>query len=232
MNSRSSYHNVLVFDVETNGLLPYVKASDPTPPLESLPHILQLSFIIYNTKQQKITKIANHYIRVKDDISISDEITALTGIDRKTIHEKGSPISHVLKEFYEAYMNCNCVVAHNIDFDRKMINLEIARNWEAMEGMGCVSIKKVFDDEFQKHHQIDNFCTMRYSRGICKIVRISKKGEKYYKNPRLVELYEHLFHSIPENLHDSMVDTYACLQCFAKMKLHHDIPNTFLQIAK
>jgi DNA polymerase-3 subunit epsilon len=231
MNTRSYYTNVLVFDVETTGLIPFQKASDPPPPLESLPYILQLSFLIYNTKQKKITNSANHYIRVEDDSPISDEITTLTGIDRKIIKEKGSPITHVLKDFYEAYMSCNCVVAHNINFDRNMINIEIARNWKTLESMGCVAVKKVFNHEFQNQNQIDNFCTMRYSRGICKIERISKKGEKYYKNPRLVELYEHLFNSIPANLHDSMVDTYVCLQCFAKMKLHHDIPNTFLQVA-
>jgi len=223
MITRSYYNNVLVFDVETTGLI------NPALPLESLPYILQLSFIIYNTKQKKITKTANYYVRVEEDIQISEQITTLTGINRQIIRDKGVPIADVLKDFYEAYMKCNCIVAHNIDFDRKMINIEIGRNWQTLDNE-CIYIKKVFDNEFQKRHQIDNFCTMRYSRGICKIERVNKKGEKYYKNPKLVELYEHLFHNIPANLHDSMVDTYVCLQCFAKMKLHHELPNTFLRM--
>ena len=226
MSTRSYYNNVLVFDVETTGLIPYQKVGAEAHPLETLPHILQLSFVVYNTTQKTITKTANHYIRVNDDLPISEEITTLTGIDHKILKERGVPIANALKDFYEAYMNCDCIVAHNISFDRQMTMIEINRNSHVLESMGCISIKKVFDDEFQKQHHIDNFCTMRYSRGICKIERVNKMGGKYYKNPRLVELYEHLFHRIPDNLHDSMVDTYACLQCFAKMKLRHDLSNT------
>lgn len=231
MSSRH-YNRVLVFDVETNGLFPYQKAVEAPPPLETLPYILQLSFVVYDPKSQKIVTTANHYVRVADDIPISEEITTLTGIDRRTVNEKGVSITHALKEFYEAYMNCDCVVAHNIEFDRRMILTEVARNCAHLEEtMGLISAKKMFDPDFQLRNRVDNFCTMRYSRGICKIERVNKKGETYYKNPRLVELYEFLFHSIPKNLHDSMVDTYACLQCFVKMKLRQDLVNPFLAVA-
>jgi DNA polymerase-3 subunit epsilon len=229
MSSRH-YNRVLVFDVETNGLFPYQKVGEAPPPLETLPYVLQLSFIVYDPSNKRVSQTSNHYIRVNDTVPISEEITALTGIDRKTIHEKGVPITHALKDFYEAYMQCDCIVAHNIAFDRRMILTEVARNSVPLETMGLISVKKMFDSDFQLRNRIDNFCTMRYSRGICKIERENKKGEKYYKNPRLVELYEFLFHSIPENLHDSMVDTYACLQCFAKMKLRQDLPNPFLAV--
>lgn len=228
--SNRRYNRVLTFDVETNGLFPYKKVGEAPPPLETLPYILQLSFVVYEPKSQTVLKTANHYVRVADDVPISEEITTLTGIDRKTVNEKGLSITHALKDFYEAYMNCDCVVAHNIAFDRRMILTEIARNCVQLETLGCISVKKMFDEDFQLRNRIDNFCTMRYSRGICKIERENKKGEKYYKNPRLVELYEFLFHIIPENLHDSMVDTYVCLQCFAKMKLRQDLPNPFLAV--
>ena len=227
------YKRVIVFDVETNGLFPKVKkgATPEETKQEPLPYILQLSFIVYDPKNKQVLRTANHYVKVEDSVPISDEITTLTGIDRAIVNEKGVHITHALNDFYKEYMNCDCVVAHNINFDRAMMKLEIGRNMKMLENMGCISAKQVFQKEFQERHRIDNFCTMNYSKPICKIERVGKNGVKYYKAPRLVELYEHLFHSIPENLHDSMVDTYACLMCFAKIKLRQDLPNTFLRVS-
>jgi hypothetical protein len=60
---------------------------------------------------------------------------------------------------------------------------------------------------------------------LCSIVveAIDRKGQpyKYKKFPRLSELHQKLFGNIPENLHDSMVDTMACLRCY--MKMEHNI---------
>ena len=224
------YKRILIFDVETNGLIPKNKgvagAGNSLPvEKEENPYILQLSFIIYDPKNKQILKTANHYIRVADDVEISEQITTLTGIDRSTILEKGVPITHALRDFYEAYMNCDCIVAHNIYFDRKMMQIEIERNLKIMQNIGCINSSKVFQKDFQERHQIDNFCTMNYSRAIVKIERTGKNGETYYKSPKLQELYHYLFQSIPENLHDSMVDTYVCLRCFAKLKLKQDLPS-------
>ena len=228
----TSFNRVLVFDVETNGLLPKKKTTTPDKDGEEevIPHILQLSFIVYHPKEQKIAAKVNHYIKVSEDVPISKKITGLTGIDRELCKSKGVPISHALMEFYEAYMNCDCVVAHNIWFDRNMIRIEIERNRTVLENMGCSSINKVFQEEFEKRNRITTFCTMRYGRSVCKIERVGENGEKYYKNPRLVELFQKLFDSIPSNLHDSMVDTYVCLMCFAKMKLHQTLPSSFLTL--
>ena len=234
----SYFKNVLVFDVETNGLLPREISKIPKDSLfttinqESLPFVLQMSFIVYDPQNKRIIRTANHYINVSQDIVISDEITTLTGIDRKTLDENGVPITHALKDFYEAYMNCDCVVAHNIYFDRKMMEIEFMRNMNMLLNMGCVSAKNVFNKEFQERNRIDNFCTMNYGKFVTKVEKTSKSGEKYYKPPKLVELYEHLFRSIPENLHESMVDTYACLKCFAKMKLKQDISDGFIRTKK
>jgi hypothetical protein len=38
----------------------------------------------------------------------------------------------------------------------------------------------------------------------------------YMKFPTLCELYMHLFHKTPENLHNSMMDVLVCLRCYLK----------------
>ena len=43
------------------------------------------------------------------------------------------------------------------------------------------------------------------------------KTRFYKKMPKLSELYFHFFGVIPENLHDSLVDTEICLKCYLKL---------------
>jgi len=43
-----------------------------------------------------------------------------------------------------------------------------------------------------------------------------KVPTKYKKWPTLLEFHQHLFNSVPENLHNSIVDVLVCLRCFLK----------------
>ena len=38
-----------------------------------------------------------------------------------------------------------------------------------------------------------------------------------------MELHEHLFNSIPDGLHNSMVDILVCLRCYIKMTFDIDL---------
>ena len=158
------------------------------------------------------------YINVPQKIEISKKITELTGITREMC-DKGIQIQRALREFGKEYMECDIIVAHNINFDRQMIKIEIERNKEFLEP----TIRNLFDREFEKQNNKFNYCTMYGSKNLCKIEMIDKKGEKYYKCPKLVELYEHLFQMVPGNLHNSLVDTFICLRCFVKMRYKFDL---------
>ena len=51
-------HKILVFDVETNGLLPKNNIYGHPIPMEKYPYILQLSYTIYdNEKKKNITTV-------------------------------------------------------------------------------------------------------------------------------------------------------------------------------
>ena len=57
---------VLVFDTETNGLLPKRDKTTRLPVINEYPYILQLSFVLYNIETSTYEKIYNEYIKVDD----------------------------------------------------------------------------------------------------------------------------------------------------------------------
>jgi DNA polymerase III epsilon subunit-like protein len=206
---------VLVFDVETTGLIPRNK-EEAKP--EDFPYITQLSYVVYDTNGWKIKKTGNVYINIPQQVVITKHITDLTGVTRE-LCDKGTPIQRALREFNKEYMECDIIVAHNISFDREMIKLEMERNKEYLEP----TVRQMFDREFEKQNNKFNYCTMYASKNLCKIERTNSKGETYYKSPKLVELYEHLCSMVPGNLHNSLVDTFICLRCFVKMRFKFDL---------
>ena len=126
-----------------------------------------------------------------------------------------------LKEFCDEYMQCDLIAAHNIYFDRNMIQLEISRNKEKLPSH---YVENVFSRNFEKENFKTNYCTMYNGRNICNIKRENDKGETYVKCPKLSELYEHLFEEpVHGNLHNSLVDTYVCLKCLVKMRFKFDM---------
>ena len=47
----------LVFDVETTGLLPRSQKNGPPIPISDYPHVLQLSYAVYDITQKKVWRV-------------------------------------------------------------------------------------------------------------------------------------------------------------------------------
>jgi len=206
----------MIFDVETTGLLPKDRTGIP---LTELPHILQISFVIFDTQYWRVVKSVDFHINVPSTVEISPLVTELTGITREKC-DNGTTILNALLEFQKEYMLCNMIVAHNIQFDREMIRVEMERNREQIL---TFDTNMIFNAEYEKSTNKEIYCTMQMGRNVCKIERVSKLGKTYFKSPKLIELYEHLFSMSPKNLHNSLVDTYVCLRCFVKMRFKFDL---------
>ena len=165
---------ILVFDVETTGLIPNI---DPLTkkqrPLEEMPFIIQLSFIVFNLYEYSIERTYNAYISIKEPEKITEEITNLTGITQEKCRTCGIPMKDALLEFYNEYIQSDYVIAHNINFDRRMIMIEVERNYLELENK-AKDILNLFNPLFCKLKGIENYCTMLSSIHICNIM-IEKK---------------------------------------------------------
>ena len=207
---------VMIFDVETTGLLPRDRTGIP---LTELPHILQISFVIFDTQYWRVVKSVDFHINVPSTVEISPLVTELTGITREKC-DSGTTILNALLEFQKEYMLCNMIVAHNIQFDREMIRVEMERNREQIL---TFDTNMVFNAEYEKSVNKEIYCTMQMGRNVCKIESLTKTGKTYFKSPKLIELYEHVFGMSPKDLHNSLVDTYVCLRCFVKLRFKFDL---------
>ena len=225
-----SYRKVVVFDVETTGLIPKMnRETKLPPPIEQCPHIIQLSYAVYNMYDHVIEEGFNAFINIPTTVEIIPKITELTGISPEMCHSgTGKDIVDVLESFYKAYKDSDCLVAHNLDFDSKMIQIEMERNRDALLERNP-DILNMFKSEFDKYG-VEKFCTMMSSIHSCGILvtNIDKNGNTYtYKKfPKLSETYEHLFSRTPKDLHNSMMDTLVCLRCYLKMRHGLDIHNS------
>jgi DNA polymerase III epsilon subunit-like protein len=217
---RPRYH--LVFDVETTGKLPKIARGQPAPSIETYPHILQLSYLVYDLYEHKVIDHFDSYVKIADNVEISPFIQNFTGITREKC-AGGRSIIDVLDRFYEAYVTCDCLIAHNIDFDTKMLQVELERNRKEILEIApyCTTI---CSDMFEKIKGIERYCTMKNGTKLCDVYfeltpEEAASGKKASKKwPTLVELYKTLFNEFPEGLHNSMVDTLVCARSYLKMR--------------
>jgi len=198
---------ILVFDTETTGLPEGRNPSIITTHL--WPHIVQLSYILYDTELATILDYVDVIIKLPTGVYISKESENIHRISNKKSQEEGVDIVNELKLFNDIVLKADLVVGHNISFDKRMIMVECIRN----------KIRQNFTINYNRKPE---YCTMKNSVDLCKIVVKSKNGSEYYKYPKLMELHKYLFDTIPDGLHNSMVDVLACFRCYGKMKYNID----------
>jgi DNA polymerase-3 subunit epsilon len=219
---------VLVFDTETTGLVPKTDHQKRIyPALEEYPHMLQLCFVLYNLDTATIEQEYNEYIRVDADVPILPIITQITGITRDMCTApRGVDVADAMTAFYNAYMQCGVVVAHNIRFDKEVIKAEMERQHHAMVDRGCACPVALFHHVYMRIHGMSTVCTMLDgaripdpasdpSATLCTIP---------YKWPKLAELHRRLFGTVPDGLHDARVDVMACLRCYQEMNRLRQCP--------
>ena len=202
---------ILAFDAETTGF----PITDRNIHISNQPYITQLCFILYDSETKVIERIFNKYIKIPKDVIIPEKVIDITGITKVLCNTQGIDIVDALTAFTEACSMANILVAHNMQFDKKMIEIEFVRGH-------FLYTHNVNTNYFT---QIKKECTMAIGKPICNITVPSKYGKLFLKNPKLKELHEKLFGTIPENLHDAEVDTIACLRSYIQMIYGYDMNN-------
>jgi len=217
---------IAIFDTETTGLPKTKILNDES--LTLWPHVVQFSYVIYDTTQNKIIKIVDFVIKIPENINISDEVSDIHGITNFISQTSQYKIEDALLHFSNDYLNYNIdlIVAHNLWFDINMLKVELMR--EINSTTQSLINKRQFSqlleclfDEKIKSPQL--FCTMQKSIDLCNLKMISKYGKEYLKFPKLNELHMKLFNSSPKNLHNSLNDVLICLRCYYMLEYKVDI---------
>jgi DNA polymerase III epsilon subunit-like protein len=213
---------VLIFDTETTGL-PKSKIINQDS-LDKWPHIVQFSFIIFDTNKNSILVTKDFVIKMDIDTIISDDSIGLHGITNEISREKGINIQEALHVFFYYLRNVDMLVGHNVSFDINMIFVELLR---------IIYLKQYAEDHISAYksdlHFLTNFeniyCTMQETIDLCAIKVKDKYGREYNKYPKLVELHQQLFQTTPNGMHNSLVDILITLSCFMYLKYKKDILN-------
>ena len=224
---------ILVFDTETTGL-PKSKIISPDT-LNQWPHIVQFSFVIYDTELNDIVVAIDNIVKLTDTgIVISEDSIKLHGITHEISQTKGVKLSKLLHMFCTYLKNVDVLVGHNVSFDINLVKIEILR---------LIYSSHISDDKIIKYknnlHVLTNFtnvyCTMQNAIEFCGIKLTDKFGKEYNKFPKLMELHQKLFNSVPNNLHNSFNDILITLRCYVKMNYGIDLNevcDTFIEKTK
>lgn len=211
---------VLIFDTETTGLPKSKIISQDT--LDKWPHIVQFSYLIFDTSLNTILETKDYIIQIPREIEISEGSIALHGITNEISKKDGVSIEVVLQEFFISLKKVDLLVGHNISFDINMIYIELLRIIYFKEYHQNLITSYKYDLHFLTNFK-NIYCTMQESIDFCNIKAISKLGKEYMKFPKLSELHERLFKTNPKNLHNSLVDILITLRCFMKLSSERDI---------
>ncbi|MEA3254911.1 MAG: 3'-5' exonuclease [Candidatus Altiarchaeota archaeon] len=182
----------LIFDTETTG-----KPRDYNAPVsdsENWPRLVQIAWLQYDSSGKQ-TGSHEHIIKPQGFV-IPDEVVRIHGISTKRATREGLPLGTVLNEFSEAVKQSMVLVAHNIEFDEKIVRAELFR-----------------EDIPDNLVQIKKICTMRSSTDFCRL-----PGSYGYKWPTLADLYARLFSTDFEGAHNAVADVAACARSFFELK--------------
>ncbi|MBN1781517.1 3'-5' exonuclease [bacterium] len=182
----------LFFDTETSGLPLNWKA--PVAAVDNWPRMVQLAWQQVDGSGQLLRE--ESFIIKPVGFVIPEEASKIHGITTETALKQGFDLGMVLSEFASVIGRSDVLVAHNIDFDEKIVGAEFVRMGidHAMNGKRRV-------------------CTMRQSTDYCRI-----PGAYGYKWPTLTELHQTLFKTDFEEAHNASTDVAACVRCFFELQ--------------
>lgn len=195
-------NTIIFFDTETTGLLPKIKNMNRLN-VNEYPHIVQISWIIYDLDLKKIIKTADYIIKCPIHIMNSN----IHGVTDEISQEKGVEIGKVIGEFFVDMYECDLNVAHNHAFDKKVIHAEMLR----------LDRLKEFDLFSEKL----SYCTMMETKNFCQLDGMYGN----FKWPKLQELHLKLFGEEFKGCHNSLCDVTATLNCY--LKFVHRIDRVF-----
>ncbi len=182
----------LVFDTETTGVPGSFRsaASD----VDNWPRVVQVAWAAFGVCGRNA--LSRSDVIRPDGFTIPGDAERVHGISTEIARRDGVPIAHALQALVGPLAAASIVVAHNCEFDAKVLGAEFYR----LE----------LPDPFPGKTSI---CTMQSTTAYCAIP--SRYGFKW---PKLDELHVRLFGIAPDDAHDAAADVAACSKCLFELR--------------
>ncbi len=192
----------LFFDTETTGIPRNHDA--PASDTANWPRLVQIAWSLTDEKGNELRSQAS--IIRPNGFEIPASATRVHGITTATAQRLGVEIKRVLTAFSKDLAAAEVLVAHNAQFDERVVGAEFYRSGRKSNPL---SGKKLY-------------CTMRSSTAFCRI----PGGPRGFKWPKLQELHRALFGVEFESAHDAVADVRACVRCFFELRRRGVISGT------
>jgi len=184
---------ILFFDTETTGTI----SENLSFTDRKQPHIVEIAAILTNDIGDERCSMD---LIVDPGIEIPEKVSQIHGITTKMARKYGVYEQQAVYMFMLLFSKADLLVAHNIDFDIRIVNIQLARM-----GMNELHINRTYD-------------TMKETTDLLKIPNSSNlKYPGKYKRPKLSELHKYLFNE-DFKAHNALEDTKACKRCFFELK--------------
>ena len=199
-----------VIDTETSGLFDFSKPADA----EGQPRLAELAMLFWETGEPEISAFTHIYVE-PEGWTMAPEMEAVNGLTQDFLAEHGQPLAAVLALYTDAIKAGYIVVAHNAQYDTKVMRGELRR----------LGLPDLFE-------MTPNICTMRAATQICAIPKKNGKGVKF---PKLEEAYRHFQKAdMPplEGPGKALRDAHACLAVLQALDAAQALPPAEVHYAK
>lgn len=188
---------ILFFDTETTGFY-----DDRLPPdHKAQPYIVQLAAHLCDEDGDPIAEFS---LIISNEVEIPEKAARVHGITTERAIQFGVNADSALSLFAHLYARADLVVAHNMKFDRSVIETAIARHYGRAKPLS----KQVF-------------CTMEAAAPIVNLPpteRMLAAGFNKPKAPKLEECIRHFFGEELSGAHNAMIDVSACKRVFFHLR--------------
>ena len=167
----------------------------PVSATSNWPRVVQIAWVLLDIDRGTPLESVSCLVQ-PNGFTIPADAEEVHGISTERARREGSPLPQVLERFSGALARADCLVAHNVNFDTKVVGAEYVRQGHA-------------DPVAPKPSR----CTMTESTDYCQL-----PGRYGYKWPTLQELHEKLFAERFEDAHDAATDVRACTRCYLALR--------------
>lgn len=184
----------LFFDTETTGFpSPNLPGRDPKQG-----RVCQWAALLTDKDGRSLAEFST--LVAPDGWAIGSGAQAVHGISDAFATEHGMASYQAFGVIISMIHRAQVIVAHNLDFDWKMLHIEASAHNAKMDGLA----------------DRQRYCTMEATTPICRIPKARGTG---YKWPKLAEAVKIVCNREPsENAHDAMVDTRDCRDVFFALR--------------